>query len=87
MVIQPETITIWTQEPPEVVFEFMVLDLDMVLTVELIQVSLFLAAFAAVYFSVYTTTNVTLREEFFEDVAAEARQNLAVRALYRLGLG
>ena len=40
-------------------------------------------ALQAVYFSVYTVTDATLRHEFFEDTAAEMRQNLAVRAIYR----
>jgi len=44
-------------------------------------------AFAGVYFSVYTTTDVTLRSEFFEDTVAELRQNLAVRAIYLKSLG
>ena len=85
LIIQPETITLWTQQQPGVLVDFTVAGAAMTLTEELVQVSVFLAAFAAVYFSVYTTTDSTLREEFFEDTVAEARQNLAVRALYRTG--
>ena len=35
------------------------------------------------YFSVYTTTDKNLRDEFFDDTVTEVRQNLAARALYR----
>ena len=35
----------------------------------------------------YTTSDATLRAEFFEDTADEVRENLAVRALYRSALG
>lgn len=86
IVISPETITLWTQQSPDVIARYTIFDIDLVLTAELIQVSVFLAFFAAVYFSVYTTTNATLREEFFEDMVGEARQNLAVRAVYRNSL-
>jgi hypothetical protein len=55
----------------------------MTLTEELLQVSGFLAAFAGVYFSVYTTTDQNLRSDFFEDTVTEMKQNLAVRAIYR----
>lgn len=83
LIIRPETITLWIEERPDAVWEFAVAGIDMTLTRELIQVSTFLAAFAAVYFSVYTITDRTLRSEFFEDTIAEARQNVAVRAIYR----
>ena len=56
--------------------------IDIELTAELLRVSGFLAAFAVVYFSVYTTTESSLREEFYEDIITEVRQNLAVRARY-----
>ncbi len=83
LIIRPETITLWTQQQPDVLWVFTVAGIEMTLTEELVPVSAFLAAFAAVYFSVYTTTDYTLRTEFFEDSVAEARQNLAVRAIYR----
>ncbi len=83
LIIRPETITLWTQQPPVVVVQYMLFGFELTLTEELLQVSGFLAAFAAVYFSVYTTTDATLREEFFEDTVSEVRQNLAVRVFYR----
>ena len=82
LIIRPETITLWTQEQPDVIWDFTIARTEMTLTEELVQVSTFLASFAAVYFSVYTVTDRTLRTEFFEDTVTEARQNLAVRAIY-----
>jgi hypothetical protein len=83
LIIRPETITLWTMQPPDVVWEFTLGRIPMSLTTELLQVSLFLAAFAGVYFSVYTTTDPNLRRDFFEDTVTEMKQNLAVRAIYR----
>ena len=54
----------------------------MQLSRELIQVAGFLAAFAGLYFSVYTITDPTFRSEFYDDIVEEARDTLAVRALY-----
>ena len=56
------------------------------LTVELLRMSGFLAAFSGLYFSVTAVTDDTYRKEFFEDVVAEIRQALAVRAAYLAGL-
>ena len=38
------------------------------------------------YFSVYATTEPTLRAEFFEDTIGEMRQNLAARSIYHANL-
>lgn len=82
LVIQPETVTLWTTLPPTKLWETTLFGIDIELTAELLRVSGFLAAFAVVYFSVYTTTESSLREEFYEDIITEVRQNLAVRARY-----
>jgi len=55
---------------------------DIPFTVELLRMSGFLAAFSGLYFSVTAVTDATYRKEFFEDVVAEVRQALAVRAAY-----
>ena len=84
VVIQPDTIELWTGAPANERW-FLPVQIGgetLVVTQELIQVSIFLGAFAGLYFSVYTTTNKTLRREFFEDTIHEIRQNLAVRGLY-----
>jgi hypothetical protein len=59
---------------------------DLVLTRQLLQVSGFLAAFTGFYFTVYLVTDETYRREFRDDVVAELRQALAVRAVYRHAL-
>ena len=82
LIIQPETVTLWTTEPPTVLWETTLFGIGVQLSAELLRVSGFLAAFAVVYFSVYTTTESALREEFYEDVTTEVRQNLAVRVRY-----
>lgn len=56
---------------------------DLVLTRQLLQVSGFLAAFTGFYFTVYLVTDATYRREFRDDVVAELREALAVRAVYR----
>ena len=82
LIIQPETVILWTTEPPNVLWEATLFGIGLQLTAELLRVSGFLAAFAVVYFSVYTTTESALREEFYADIISEVRQNLAVRARY-----
>lgn len=52
------------------------------LSVELFQVSTFLAAFAGLYFTVYAVTDDTYRTEFFTGVVAELERAIAVRAAY-----
>ena len=88
LMVRPDTIALWIGGPPTTWWEsFTWFGVDVQLTRELIQVSGFLASFAALYFSVYTITDATFREEFFEDIVEEARENLAVRAAYRAEIG
>lgn len=82
LIIQPETVKLWTTLDPTVLWETTLFGIQLQLSAELLRVSGFLAAFAVVYFSVYTTTESALREEFYEDIIAEVRQNLAVRTRY-----
>jgi hypothetical protein len=87
LMIRPETIEVWIgTEPTSWWQSFTWFGVDVQLTRELVQVSAFLAAFAGLYFSVYMITDATFREEFFEDIVDEARENLAVRAAYRAAL-
>ena len=85
LIIQPETVTLWTTADPTVLWETTLFGIDLALSAELLRVSGFLASFAAVYFSVHTTTESALREDFYQDIITEARQNLAVRARYLTG--
>jgi hypothetical protein len=52
------------------------------LSVELLQVSTFLAAFAGLYFTVFAVTDDTYRQEFFTGVVNELERAIAVRAAY-----
>jgi len=55
---------------------------ELVVTEELLRVAGFLMAFVGLNFTVYLITDTTYREEFRDEVVAEVRQALAVRALY-----
>lgn len=51
-------------------------------TNELWQVSVFLAAFAGLYFTVYAVTDETYRSQFFAGLSSELEQAVAVNAVY-----
>ena len=52
------------------------------ITNELWQVSVFLAAFSGLYFTVYAVTDETYRSQFFSGLSAELEQAVAVNAVY-----
>ena len=52
------------------------------LSVELLQVSVFLAAFSGLYFTVYAVTDDTYRDQFFTEIKAELERAVGVRAVY-----
>lgn len=52
------------------------------LSVELVQVSVFLAAFSGLYFAVAVMTDDTYREQFFSEVLHELERAVGVRAGY-----
>ncbi len=52
------------------------------LTVELVQVSIFLAAFSGLYLTVSTVTDQTYREQFFGRVQGQMERAVGVRAVY-----
>ena len=53
------------------------------LTAPLLKVSVFLAGFSALYFTVYAVTDETYRQQFFTSVMRELERAVAVRAVYR----
>lgn len=55
---------------------------ELVLTWELLAVSGFIATLSALQFAVSTITDKAYREHFYDDMANEAREVLATRALY-----
>ena len=52
------------------------------ITNELFQVSVFLAAFAGLYFTVYAVTDSTYREQFFASLSRELEQAIGVYTVY-----
>jgi len=50
---------------------------------ELFQVSVFLAAFSGLYFTVYAVTDETYRRQFFSDIAQELETAVGVQRVYR----
>ena len=53
------------------------------LTTSLVKVSVFLAGFSGLYFTVYAVTDETYRAQFFTSVTHELERAVAVRAVYR----
>jgi hypothetical protein len=49
---------------------------------ELFQVSVFLAAFSGLYFTVYAVTDETYRRQFFSDIAQELETAVGVERVY-----
>ncbi len=84
--VRADTIVEWTSldalGPDDIVAEATILGSELVLTVELLQVVGFLAAFSALQFAVAAVTDGAYRQEFFEEVTEEVRQALAVRSVY-----
>jgi hypothetical protein len=52
------------------------------LSQELLQVSIFLAAFSGLYFTVYAVTDSTYRDQFFREITDELERAVGVRAAY-----
>lgn len=53
------------------------------LSLELVQVSVFLAAFSGLYFTVYAITDELYRQEFFATVTRELERAVSARVAYR----
>ncbi len=49
---------------------------------ELLQVSIFLAAFSGLYFTVYAVTDATYREQFFTEIVDDLEASIGVRSAY-----
>ena len=67
---------------PEVVGSWLGRDVLNV-TPPLVKVSVFLAGFSGLYFTVYAVTDETYRQQFFTSVTRELERAVAVRAVYR----
>jgi hypothetical protein len=67
---------------PDVVGSWLGRDVTNV-TGPLVKVSVFLAGFSGLYFTVYAVTDDTYRQQFFTSVTHELERAVAVRAVYR----
>jgi hypothetical protein len=76
LVMQPAVVHAWLGHPPH--------DLAGGLSLELVKVSVFLAGFCGLYFTVYAVTDGTYREQFFTSVTSELERAVAVRAVYQV---
>jgi hypothetical protein len=88
LAIPADTVASWTGlEDLNIWLELEVSGRTLVLTEALVRVSVFLGAFAGMYFTVVLSTDDIYRNEFADDVGPEIRQALAVREVYRLTRG
>jgi hypothetical protein len=84
LAVRRDTILQWTTAAElDPILEFGFLSEDVVLTWEHLAVSGFIAAFSVLQFAVASVTDAAYRDEFYDDVAGDVRQVLAVRAIVR----
>jgi hypothetical protein len=81
--IEPDVVQAWTGHSPTA-RSWGVGDLDVKLPVsnELFQLSVFLAAFSGLYFTVYAVSDQTYREQFFTRVSGQLERAVEVHARY-----
>lgn len=87
LAISDEVLTAWTAQQPQPV---LLLGLELParpVSNQLFQVSLFLSAFAGLYFTVYAVSDATYREQFFAELDTELERAVGVRAVYRAARG
>ena len=82
IVVNESVVLEWVGRESEVLLRFGDQPESLALTVAHLKVATLLSTFAAFYFTVSMVTNPEYRAEFFEDIVADLRQALAVRALY-----
>ena len=72
----------WTGDVAHELWEPTLGGRHLLLSEELLRVAGFLAAFTALYFTVYLVTDPTYRAQFRDEVVADVRGALAARACY-----
>lgn len=78
--VHPDTAASWLGEPPDLVFDPIVLgESTFAISTELLRVAALLAAFSGLSFTVLLVTDETYRQEFRTDVTEDLRRVLAVR--------
>ncbi len=79
LVMHPDVIESWLGHPPTPAF-----GKGARLSRELVQVSVFLAAFSGLYFTVYAVTDENYRKQFFTTIVRELERAVSARAAYRM---
>jgi hypothetical protein len=82
LTVPPALAHTWIGAAPDVLFSFDLLGQHLGLTAELLKVSGFLAAFAALQFTVSLLSDGTYQDEFLSNLRATLRTAFAVRAVY-----
>ena len=79
LIMEPDVIEVWVTHPPTPL-----LGRGDHLSQELVQVSVFLAAFSGLYFTVYAVTDDNYRKQFFTTIVRELERAVSARAAYRM---
>jgi hypothetical protein len=85
LAIRPAVVEAWLGHGPTPInwdFHFFVVHLPV--SSELYQVSVFLSAFAALYFTVYAVSDSSYRAQFFGELSRGLEQAIGVREVYRI---
>ncbi|HET9656459.1 MAG TPA: hypothetical protein VFP72_13970 [Kineosporiaceae bacterium] len=84
LAITPAVIRAWIGHPPTAIrWDWGIVQLHLPVSSELYQVSVFLSAFAGLYFTVYAVSDAGYREQFFGELSHGLEQALGVREVYR----
>ncbi|GAB2682945.1 hypothetical protein [Thalassiella azotivora] len=79
--IRPEIVDSWLGAPPTPL-GWGAVTLGLPVSVELVKVAVFLAAFSGLYFTVSAVTDPTYKEQFFTQISSELERAVGVRAAY-----
>ncbi len=87
VLLSPSLVAQWAAHQPHVLATADLWGRSLVVSEELLRVSAFLASVAGLYFTVTALTDQTYRAEFYDEVVADVRRALAVRAVYLTTIG
>jgi hypothetical protein len=80
--IGPDIVKLWTTHLPTPLRLWGTWEVGGPIKNELFQVSVFLAAFSGLYFTVYAVSDATYREQFFTRISRDLERAIGVRAVY-----
>ena len=86
LAITPETAETWTETDLERWITLPLGERDLVLSGELVNVTVFIGALAGLSFAITALTDESYRRDFFDDILSDLRRVLAVRAAYLAAL-